>query len=217
MARKVETPLTLTLAASGLNSTIYASDITTTFQIRDFNRDEWSNTKLQNSQDLTTGARPQIVTNSVNAPIQIAIENCGFSNSISTGPDDANLSNILQRMNITQYDIVGAASSPTAVSALQAVYNDHKKRMDGFEFYLARLSQNISYQLLIDFRNYTFSYLTSTGLTMNDPFDLGSISNVLITDFSQGLIHLDYSSQSAITKGWRLVIQSITITSRAGY
>ena len=217
MARKVETPLILTLAASGLNSTIYTSDITTTFQIRDFNRDEWSNTKLQSSQDLSTGARPMSATNAVNSQIQIGIESCGFSNAISYLPDDANLSNILQRMNITQYEIVGAASSPTAVSALQAVYNDHKKRMDGFEFYLARLGQNISYQLLIDFRNYTFSYLTNTGLTMYDAYDLGTVNNVLITDFSQGATHLDYGNQVAITKSWRLTVQSISITSRAGY
>lgn len=217
MARKVETPLILTLAASGLNSTIYTSDIITTFQIRDFNRDEWSNTKLQSSQDLSTGARPMSATNAVNANIQIGIESCGFANAISYLPDDPNLNNILQRMNITQYEIVGAASSPTAVSALQAVYNDHKKRMDGFEFYLARLGQNISYQLLIDFRSYTFSYLTNTGLTMQDNYDLGTVSNVLITDFSQGVTHLDFANQIAITKSWKLTLQSISITSRAGY
>lgn len=212
MANPGPFPIAFTLSASSISSTVYAEDVQVKYITKVFNRDEYLNSKLQQAQDYTTNARPIIVTNAVNAPVQIGIESCGFSATVPLGPEDDNLSNVLQRQNIIEYTIKGADSSPSAVLSLEPIANDHRARLDQFEAYLATLGQNISYQLLIQLRSGNFPYLTSTGLDASG-IDI-SQSNCLISDFQAGTTYFNPSTQTAVARGWSLTIQVISFSTR---
>lgn len=208
------TPLSLTLSASSINTTLYVGDVIQTYLVKDFVREEFLNSRINQAQDNVTYARPTIVTNAVNAPVQIAVESCGFANAVPLGPEDLNLPNVFQRMNITQYEITGTPSSPSAVASLIPVWDEHKRRLDYFEYYLDELKQNISYQRLLELRGLNFWYLTSTGLTIVDPYQFGTVNNCLVTDFNAGVIHVDRANGVAVTEGWKMTVQSISITTR---
>lgn len=210
-----ESPLLFTLPASGLSATVYASGVDTKFTVRDFNRDEWLNSRLQGAQTLLNNARPIILTNATNSQVQVAIGDgdCSFPYAVPLGPEDNNIPYILQRQNITEYSISGANSSPSAVASLQPIATAHKKLLDKFDAYLAELGQNISYERLIALRSETFSYLTTTGMSISG-LDI-NVSNVaLISDFNMGTVHYNVATNTAITKGWSATIQIITFQSR---
>lgn len=209
--------LTFTLAASGLSSVTYAIDVDQTFQVEDFVREEWLNSRISSAMDETTYAKPIIQTNAVNAPIQVGIEGCGFSNSVPVGPETTTtLTNALQRKNVKRYTIQGADSSPTAISNLYPVLIDHVQRMDQFNAYKASLGQNIPYQMLLGYRNQNFEYLTSTGLTVSG-LDI-SESNCLIESFDSGTTYFTPATSTARTKGWSMVLLVISFqSSYVGY
>lgn len=219
MARKPgPSQLIFTLAASGISSTIYAEDVQIKYATKDFNREEWSNSKLQQAMDAVTFAKPIIQSSAVNSPIQVGIESCGFSNIVPLGPDDANLANILQRQVITEFTITGSPSAPSAVEALRPVALDHKKRLDQFDEYLAELGQNISYQRLLALRGETFSYLTNTGLSVTDALDssFNLSGTALLTDLSSYVVYYNPTALTAKAVGWTATIQVITFESRVG-
>lgn len=212
------TPITLVLAASGLNATLYVSDIQRSYSFQDFKRVEMSNRRYWNSIDSVSNAEPTIVKSAANSQIQIGIESpCGFSFSLDLGPEDDNLANMFQRINSTTLEITGSPSSPTSVSSIESVADEHKRRKDQFEYYLSVRDEAISYQLLQQLAGQNFNYLTTTGLTLNDPFEFGTVTNCLIKDFTKGVIHVDFSSQTAVTAGWKLTLEVNTISTRATY
>jgi hypothetical protein len=219
MARQPNgTPINLVLAASGLDITLYVSDIQRSYSFQDFKRVEMSNGRYLNSIDSTNYSQPTVVRNALNAPIQIGSgEGCGFPYSIPLGPEDSNLANMFQRINSVTFKITGAPSGPTSVNSLQPISDEHQRRKDQFEYYLAVRDEAISYQLLQQLAGQNFNYLTNTGLSLIDPFEFGTVTNCLIKDFSCGAIHVDWKSQTCITKGWQLTLEQNTITTRSTY
>lgn len=214
MARKTgPSPILFTLPSSGITATVYSDDVQIKFATRDFDRQEWVNSKLQQSMDVATFAKPIIVTNAVNAPVQVAQEGCGFSSSVPLGPDDSNLSNILQRQNIKEYQISGTPSSPSAVQSLLNISNDHRARLDQFDAYLAELGQNVSYQFLLNLRNQNFSYLTTTGLSASG-IDINETNTCLISSFQSGVVFFDPYTSTARATGWSMTVQVINFSTR---
>lgn len=207
------TPITFTLSASSVNSTIYTTDISQQYFIEDFNRTEFDPNRLQSAKDYTTFATATIVKNAVGGPVQIGISDCGFSTPLYLGPTDNFLSQIMQRFTITEFRIEGSPSSPSAVNSLMSVYIDHKRRLDDFAEYQSELEMDISYQRLVNYwQAQTFSYLTTTGLSMST-YEL-SQNNCLITDFNEGLVHYDTRTNTALSYNWSMVLQVRSIQSR---
>lgn len=219
MARKLATPITITLSASSLGPlTLYVTDIQRSYEFTDFKRVEYSNKRYWSSIDSTSYAEPTIVKSATNIPIQIGIESpCGFANALNLGPEDNNLSNIYQRLNSVVYEITSSPSSPSSVNSLKAIADEHKRRKDMFDYYLTVRDENISYQLLQQLTGQNFNYLTTTGLTVVDAYDFGTITNCLIKEYSEGVVHTNPVTQTAITSDWKLTLEVITITTRATY
>jgi len=207
-------PIVFTLSASGLNSTAYVEDMQCTYDVMDFNRPEFLHSRLQNSMDETNFSKPIIVVSATNAPVQVGIESCGFSNAVPLGPETTdNLKYYLSRFNISRFTVIGAPSSPSNILAIVPVANEHKRRLDYFKAYLARVQENISYQDLLAFRNdFTFPYLTATGLSASG-LDI-NVSNCILTDFKEGTVHFTPSTQTARTIGWSATVEVWTYSSR---
>lgn len=202
-------PITFTLSASGLSSLVTVDDVSKTFTTQKFDRKEYSDVYLLNLPE-PDGSGPVFITNAVNKKIQVNWD-CGDNSVRAVTPDDDNVANILQRFNITRYEIKGGPSSPTNVLALGPVALDHAKRLSVFDSYLDRFSLTLSYEYIYNLRSETFSYLTATGLSISG----ASIteSNCLLRRFNEGVIYENPSTGTIVSRDWSATIDVMTISS----
>lgn len=199
-------PLTFTLSASSINTIVAADGIDYSIETRKFQRKEYSNTFLMNLVN-SDGSSPIFINNASNLPIQINF-NCGVSSTRSPLPDDSVVGSILQKMVVKSYILKG---SPTAPSKLDPLYNvalDHKRRFEVYESYLDRLGLKLSYQYLVGLQSETFSYLTSTGLTVSG--EGMSETNCLIRSFNNGVLYTNPTNSSVTCRDWGMQIDIIS-------
>lgn len=201
-------PILVTLTASSISTTIYADDVSYSIETRKFQRKEFSNTFLATLAE-SDGSEPVTIKNATNKTIQINFS-CGNYTPRDYTPDDANLSQILQRMIVKTYSIKGGPTAPSSIDQLFNISLDHEKRYDRFDAYLDALSQKISVGLATSFQNDNFTYLTSTGLTLTGALmDGGSETNCLIRKFSWGQMYEDVKNQTMKCKDWSATIEII--------
>lgn len=165
------------------SGTIYVNSVKKTYIEQDFDRLEFSNKKLLEAP-TTTGALPLIVQGFGNQPIQL-LTTCTGDIPRSLSPDDANISAIKKRWNITRYSIEGGSNSYTDVNNLLNELEAHLTILNGFDLYLGELSMFLSINYLEGtLQPLTFSTLTSTDLSISGKALQGTISNLLLTEFT---------------------------------
>lgn len=205
--------LAFTLSASGYSATVVIQDAPYSFEIIPFKRLEFSHQKLMDAKNLD-GSKAQFQPNADGKPIQVQ-SNCATSPIRDPSPDDAVINSILKKFNVTEYKIEGAASSPSAVATLFTIAQDHKKKLLMFDAYLEQLSLDLSVQYLTDqLQPQTFSYLTATGLNMSG-LATGSVTDVLITDFTPAALYRDTVAGTVVATGWSATVQKRTIAAQS--
>lgn len=200
-------PLTVTLTASSINTTVYVDAVDYTILTRKFDRKEFSNAYLRNLKEVD-GSEAIYVKNATGKLIQVNYS-CGSYTARPIIPDDNNIGKILQKMIIKRYMLRGG---PTAISNLSPLFNvayDHEERLDLFQSYLDSLGLEISITYALALQSQNFSYLTTTGLnfagvTMNE-------SNCLITKFDEGRLFEDVANGTLIADGWSFQIDKVLI------
>jgi hypothetical protein len=196
---------------------MYCNDIQIVRALQNFDRTEFSNEKLR-SAPTTTGATPLITTGFGNQPIQL-LTTCTGDVARPLGPDDANIPLIKQRFNILRYEISGSANKLVDMIALYQMWADHAVRLNRFDLYLGEQNMNLSITHLTNvLQAQTFSYLTSTGLSLSGNAISGTVTNMLITNLQQGVEYevplTDGSGNSLILQDFKLTIENRVVTSQ---
>jgi hypothetical protein len=194
-------------AASGISATLFCDDISSQYELVDFERKEFSNAFLQNLPN-SDGTLPIFQKNIQGKDVQVQFIGCGTNSTRNTLPDDANVAAILQRFTLRTYNIKGADSSPSDVNAIYNLSRDHKRRADVFKAYLKEFELKLSYQYFIALQTQMFTYLTQSGLSVTG-LDI-SESNVLIEDFNEGYRFWTPGSNVVVVKDFSCKLQVYT-------
>jgi len=204
------TLITFTNAAS-TSVSLYASEVSRTKIIEPFTRVEFSNDRLRSvKNDL--GGLPMIVTTIANTPIQVSISCAGDSPRPLTPDSISNLNAINQKFVIDRYTLSGV---PTPIAALETVLAqaiDHENKLQKFQYHQTKANSDISYNELVALQAETFSYLTTTGVSIAGNALGGTYLNMLIVSFS---IDIAYEVTQANGSNLRLATWSMVIDQRA--
>ena len=215
----------LSYTSTGIGSGyLYVNEITGTNAVQPFQRLEFSNPKLR-SAPTSTGALPLIVQSFGNQPIQL-LTTCTGDVPRPLGPDDANISNIRQKFNITRWQIRGAANSVNDIqNQLQNTFYNHLALLNKFDTYLAELQMELSIgYLTTTLQALTFSYLTSTGLSLSgNALGFGTsgattINNLLMTAFEYGVEYeapIPGTANSTVLQDFSMTVEQRTIASES--
>jgi hypothetical protein len=176
--------LLLTIPACSLSATLIVESLSYAPSFEEFDRMEFDNERLRSARNLC-GQKRQIIENLAGTPIQI-VTSCGDTTQVPLGPNsDTNFNNIKKRFDVLRFEIQGATSEAEDVNTLYTVARDHQARLARFKHYLARSSGgDTPYETLIALQSETFSYLTSTGMTIAGTSLENSESNMLITSLN---------------------------------
>ena len=172
----------LTIGSSG---DVVVDSIEESFDILEFDREEYSNQRL-NASPNAQGAIPSIQYAYGNVPVEI--DNvCSPQAILSFLPDDPD--QIKKKFDIKRYRISTKPSDPDVVKNIYDRFVLDRKKITKFNNYLAKHWLNLKYSDLYALRSETFSYLTSGGidLTGSFPSNFFSATNVLITEFTSGI------------------------------
>lgn len=201
--------------ASGMNTyTLFVDSIDTTFTSEFFDRPEFSNDRLRQAK-YSDGALPLIVTLFGGIPIQV-LTTCGGSRTPRVlVPDDANVDTIKKRFDIKRYTMKGLASIASTVDSVYTISQAHKILLDRFQAHQNQVGMDISDTALLALRSETFSYLTSTSISLSGNPIATTETNVLIRSFDMDVEFEipgdDDDDSSTLYKGWNAVIDILTI------
>jgi len=205
----------ISLIISGGTATLYADEITYTRDILDFDRLEFSNAKLRDAP-TTTGAKPIILEAFGGQPIQLATT-CTNDVIRPLGPDDNNISSIKQRFNIQRFTIKGAPSTTANTDLVYTQALTDQNLLNTFGLYQDELNMELSITYLESLQSQTFSYLTTTSTSLTGPAINGTISNLLITEYTPDVAY-EYQvaggSTSVVARAFTLTLEQRTLTSR---
>lgn len=191
-------------------STLVVDQINRTFTTELFDRLEFSNNRL-NSAKLTNGESRVITTAFGNVPVQI-IPSCVTQGAINFTPDNPDL--IKYRFNIDRIDLVGGPSNSTQVGNLLTIATDHRKRLARFENHIAKASLDVSYATLITMQSETFSFITSTGISISGNPLNETLSDVLIVNytFSPEWEVKQADGSNLLVRSWTATVEKRTIS-----
>jgi hypothetical protein len=153
-----------------------------------FQRIEFSNQRLREAPNAN-GTKDSFFTDAAGFLYQF-VSDCNPGSNIrpTNISDDANLDNIFRRWDIDRYEVQGLPSLASDVYALRTLFQTHEAALARFENHQAEArNPTTSFEKLTLMQAETFSYLTTTGVTMKSfAFGTGSevtISNILLANF----------------------------------
>lgn len=147
-----------------LSTTIFLGSIQFQYEVEKFQRLEFSNERRRQAKEAD-GSQAIYVTLLGGRQVQLSTT-CGTSTPRSVLPDDANIDDINQRLDIRRYSIKTLECPLASATALAPIAQDHKVRFERFAAHFAELQQDISIDRLDEMQDETFSYLQDSGLTM---------------------------------------------------
>lgn len=193
-------------------NSLILDDVSLGKEHQNFDRLEFSADRLRKAKS-STGVNPVYLSLFGGGVSQISTSCGGGSNSRPVVPDDIynpGLANEQQRFNITRYTLKGLPSLASSVAGLQTLAQTHQGLLAKFEAHIKATSLDVSYDYLITQQSETFSYLTSTGITMSGN-SVGTVSNILVVSFS-GSVEYEIPSPAQILRSWSAQIDVRTIT-----
>lgn len=208
------TPLVFTNAASA-SVTIYAGEISRTKIIEPFTRVEFSNDRLRAVKN-TQGGEAMIVRTIANIPIQIGYTCAGDSPRPLTPDSIANLNAINQKFVTERLTIRGL---PTPIADLEVVLAQaitHQNNLQKFAYHQTKANSDISYTDLVALQAETFSYLTTTGVSLAGTALGGTYLNMLIVSFDIGMTHVVKQADGTTLRlgDWSMTIDQRAISSQ---
>ena len=213
------TPITfINTVSPTVSGVLYCDDVSFTRTLQNFSRVEFDHAKLRTAP-TTTGATPLIVQGFGNKPIQL-LTTCTGDIPRPLTPMDSDYTSELQRFNINRYTITGAANPDTTIAALFSIWSDHAIRLNRFDMYLNVVNLEMSIDFLQNtLQPLTFSYLTSTNLTLSGPALSGSLTNMLITALDIGVEYeapniSDSGATSTVLQSFTMTVENRTISSQ---
>lgn len=176
-------PGSTVLTFSGtLSGNIYVDDITgPEFEALPFDRVEFSSER-QRSVKTSTGGVPLISQNWTGELIQQATT-CTGDIPRPMGTEDANIDLIKVKFNVKRYKITASPCQSSVVNSIYNLARTHIQGLQKFQLHLAKASSmDISINALLALQSETFSYLTTTGLSIGgNALDGTTENNMLIT------------------------------------
>lgn len=211
----IGTLITFTNAAS-TSVSLYASEVTRTKIIEPFTRVEFSNDKLRGAKN-DLGGLPMIVTTIANTPIQLSISCAGDSPRPLTPDSISNLNSINQKFVIDRFTMRGTPQDISSLEVVLAQAIDHENRLQKFVYHATKANSDISYNDLVALQSETFSYLTSTGVSIAGNVLGGTYTNMLIVSFDMDFTHEVRQRDGSVLRlaSWSMVIDQRAISSQA--
>lgn len=208
----------ITFSTPSSTSSVFVEEVTLQAVYEPFTRSEFDVSKLRQAP-TDNGSIPIIGQGIGGKPIQLGSA-CTGDTARPLGPNSlANTQNILQRFNIQRFTIKGAASYASEVFKLKAIADAHLRLLQQFDYHVqVANSLEVSYNSLIALQSETFSYLTTTGLTMSGIPVGGTYSNCLISQFEEGVLYTSEAMgvpSNEMIKEFSITVDLRTITSQA--
>lgn len=194
-----------TLTING--NSVIVDDVVVSQEHQLFQRLEYSNNRIRTAKN-SDGSSPIFIPLLGGRIVQLAAT-CGGSQSIRPlSPDSAD--SILKRFNITKYTLRGGSSLAINVNNLVTLAAAHQKLLARFEAHIQKAQMDISYTDLIALQAETFSYLTASGISMSGNALQGTVTNILVTQFTAP-VEYEVPTPATVLKSWSAVIETRTI------
>ena len=200
---------TVTFTLSGSSSELVVDSVNYTPTSEFFDRNEFSNDRLKQAKN-SDGSSPIFITLAFGKIAQLT-STCTSTTARPIVPDDANIDDIKKKFVIKRWTLKGDTSLDWNTEVLKTFATQHKILLDRFKHHQDRVGMDISYDALITLQAETFSYLTTTGLTMTGN-SVGTQTDLLITEFSFD-VDEEQPSPSLILKSWNLTLENRVIAS----
>lgn len=169
-----------TFSLSASSAVLYIREINFDTESTLFTRSEKSHETLKNAPE-STGNMPTYGQSLIGAPVQFIYGSATTARDLT--PDDSIIDSIEQKFFFNRYTIGGTISGASDIALMFAWAAQHRVLQDRFEAYQKKIGDKISYQLLTTLGSETFSYLTTTGLSLSGS-TLGTLNNLLIRSFN---------------------------------
>ncbi len=203
--------LTFTFGSSSFDT--YVDEVSLQYTIETFIRSEFLHERLR-EVPLTDGTLPIVNRNIANTPHQ-QILSCSADFARPLGPTTlSNFNSAHQRFNIQRYSIKGAPTLSTNLVQLAVKAFAHRKLLNNFEYHLAKSNGDIGRSNLVSLQDETFSYLTNTSVNMTGASVGGTVSNILIIDFSTSVAYEATDGSGEIIQEWNMTADFRTIESQ---
>lgn len=204
----------LTISLSASSAVLYCEEINFETSSTAFTRNEFNKDTLKQAPE-STGATPTLATTLTGLPAQFIYGSATTARDL-TPNNFTNLANMEQKLFYNRYTITGDVSLSSDTGLVFNWAALHRTLQDRYDAHLKYSGDGLSYQDFLTQQAVTFSYLTTTGLTISGS-TLGSLSNCLIRSFSvnpvrdiQGL-----PSGAKVLYRYSLVADQISIRSAA--
>ena len=166
------------------SSTLIVEALTCQTLYEPFDRMEFDFARLREVKVKNTGEKRLVGENLTGKPFQI-VYGCSDQQAVQLIPlTETAFDLVKKRFKIKRFNITGAFNEASSVNSLFTLAATHQNFLAEFQGYQARSTGDIGYADLVALQAYTFSYLTSTGVTMSGTALDASESNMLITSMS---------------------------------
>lgn len=162
------TPITLSNTSPAWRITMAGDRVSYGVDLEPFDRSEFSHERLRQAKN-TDGSSPVFIQLFGGKVAQL-MSTCGSANTVRpVTPDDTVITSIKRRWNIKRYTLTGQANLDSLSHHLLPLAQSHRIALGRFQAHLAEVSSDVSYSRLLTLQTETFSYLTTTTLSMYGP------------------------------------------------
>lgn len=174
-------PAGTTLVIGGTTLIVESLSLTITYE--PFDRVEFDNTRLREVR-TACGEKRLLGENMAGKPYQI-VYGCSDQQAVPLVPNSETTFDLVKkRFKIRRFNITGAINTSASVNSLLTLASTHQNYLAEFAGYQARSTGDISYTDLYALRSLSFSYLTTTGVSMTGTALDATETNMLITSVS---------------------------------
>lgn len=203
--------LTLSLGAS--SAVLYCKEINFSVNSILFTRQEYNKSILKGAPE-STGAVPTYSQALSGLPVQFVYASATTARD-QTPNNLTSLQNMEKKFFFNEYTITGDTSLSADTGLVYTWGALHKTLNDRYEAQQKYGGDGLSYQDLLTLQAVTFSYLTTTGLSLSGS-TLGALSNLLIQSFSVNPTHdISGGGQTKILYEYQLTLRQIQIYAAA--
>ena len=201
------------LSISASSATLYVKEINFETDSTAFTRSEYDKRTLKDAPE-STGAQPTYAQTLSGLPLQFIYGSATTARDL-TPNNSTNLASMERKLFYNRYTLSGATSLSSDTGLVYTWASLHKTLDDRFNAFQKYTGDGISYQDFLTQQAETFSYLTSTGLSLVGS-TLGTLNNLLIRSFSVNPTRDIYDGTTRkVLYEYQLVLDQISIKSAA--
>lgn len=204
--------ITISLSASSAN--LYCEELNFETSSTLFTRSEYDKRTLKDAPE-STGATPTYATTLTGLPVQFIYGSATTARDL-TPNNSTNLAFMEEKFFFNRYTFTGDTSLSSDTSLVFTWAAQHRTLQDRYEAFIKYTSDGLSYQDLVTQQAETFSYLTTTGLSVAGTTLGATLTNCLIREFSVNPVRdiWDGSTRTVLYR-WSLTLDQISLRSAA--